>query len=146
MKPSTEVSPMVKSAIHNPTIAPNRHSDIEAMTTSVMPNLRKLTRMKKKMITSEMLNPAAMGGRVSASNSCAPPSSVSTPGGSGISSFSIRLMREVIRIALAPRFRSAVTVMQRMPLRWTIFDWLHAGSTSAICRRGTLTPGTGEET
>lgn len=69
MKPSTEVSPMVKSAIRSPTTAPNRQSDIEAMTTSVMPNLRKLTRMKKKMMTSEMVSPDAIGGIVSQSNS-----------------------------------------------------------------------------
>ncbi len=65
MNPSTDVRPMVKSAIRSPTTAPNRHSDIEAMTTSVMPNLRKLTRMKKKMITSEIDSPDAMGGMVS---------------------------------------------------------------------------------
>ena len=117
-----------------------------AMMTSVMPNLRKFTRMKKKMMTSEILSPDAMGGRVSASNSRAPPSSVSTPAGSVISSFSTLLIREVIRMALTSRLRSAETVMQRMPLRWTIFDWLHTGSTPATCRRGTLTPGTGDET
>ena len=92
-----------------------------------------------------MLSPDAMGGMVSASNSRAPPNSVSTPAGSAISFFSTSLIREVIRIALTPRFRSAETVIQRMPLRCTIFDWLHTGSTSATCRRGTLTPGTDEE-
>ena len=68
------------------------------------------------------------------------------PAGS-VSSLSISsLMRELTRMALAPRLRSAVTVRQRMPLRCTILLSLHAGPTSAICRRGTLTPGTGEET
>ena len=145
MKPSTDVRPMVKSAIRSPTTAPNRHSDIEAMTTSVMPNLRKLTRMKKKMITSEIDSPDAMGGMVSQSNSWAPPSSVVTPAGSTSSRSMMSLIREVIRMALAPRLRSAVTVMQRMPLRCTILLWLQTGSTSAIWRRGTLTEGTGDE-
>lgn len=65
--------------------------------------------------------------------------------GSTSSRSMMSLMREVIRMALAPRLRSAVTVMQRMPLRCTILLWLQTAPRSAIWRRGTLTEGTGDE-
>ena len=67
MNPNMDVIPTGTPAIHNPSMAPKRQSMVESMETMVMPNFLNEKRMKKKMMTSDMPMPVAMGGRISAS-------------------------------------------------------------------------------
>ena len=64
MKPNMDVTPTGTPEIHNPNMAPKRQSVVETMETMVMPNFLNEKRMKKKMMTSEMPIPVAMGGRI----------------------------------------------------------------------------------
>ena len=139
MKPKRLVSPSVRSAMARPIMAPGTLSEMAAMQTKVMSKRLKLNRIKKKMMTNANPIPIMMSGTISSFFSISPPTSAQTSWGRSICSI-ILPMRACSGAASTLRLPSAVTLMQRSPLRWTILVCVQAGFTSATCLRGTLRP------
>ena len=115
--PSMPVIPTSCPMISTPVAAPNSENNNDSMITNDMRMSLKWNSNMAKMIMIEMAKPLYICGSVSRSFSLCPPTLMVTPCGSSIF-FTSSITLSVTLLRFSPRLASAITDIERTPLRW----------------------------